>query len=97
MFGVTKSHEGRRHRALRREFLCWPRENEKRFAAWFFLNVDISPAHRRANSGSQSFRNCFFRGETRSQVARGKFHPHGIRDFALGKSPSESLFAKTLH
>src|SRR6184192_1050562 len=97
MFGVTKGDKGRRHRTLPRQFLRRPRENEKRFAAWFFLNVDIAPAHRLANPGAECFRNCLFRSETRSQMARWKFHRHGIRDFAIGKYTMEEFFAKTLN
>src|SRR5207247_9458821 len=91
------SHHLQSNRTVHCAFMRHPRKIETRFAAWLLLHVDIAPAHRLAYPGAECFRNCFFRGETRSQVARGKFHRHGIRDFAIGKYTMEEFFAKTLN
>jgi len=55
MLGMAESDEGGSYAALCGKLLRWPRENEKRLATWFFLNVDIAPAHRLANPGAECF------------------------------------------
>lgn len=76
MLGVAEGDESRSDAAVCREFLRRSRKDEKRLAARFFLNVDVAPAHGLANSGAECFGNRFFRGKTRGEMARWKFHRH---------------------
>src|SRR6266478_5607579 len=96
MFGVAKGDESRSDAALCREFLRWSREDQKRFAAWFFFDVDVAPAHCLPNAGAECFRHRFLRRKTGSQMARWKFHRHGISNFALSKYTMKEFFAETL-
>src|SRR4030095_7064723 len=85
MFGMAESNESRRDTTLCCELLRRPGKDEKRFAAGFFADVDVAPAHGFADSGAECFRNSFLRCETRSQMACREFHRHRIFDFTIGK------------
>src|SRR5262249_14511830 len=71
-------------------------ENQKWFAAFFFVYIDVAPAHGFSNSSTECFRYCFFRGKTRREMARRKFHRLAIGNFALGENPLHEPFTKTI-
>jgi len=96
MFSVAQRNKGRSDTALRREFLCRTRKDEKWLAACFFSNVDIAPAHCFADAGAECFGDGFLRGKTRGQMARGKFHRHRILDFSLSKNAIKKSIAKPI-
>src|SRR2546430_1263365 len=50
MFGVAERDQRGSDAAFGGELLCRSRENEKRFAAFLFSDVDVAPAHRFSNS-----------------------------------------------
>ena len=96
MLSVTKCDKRRSNAALCGKLLRWPRKNEKWFAAWFFANVEIAPAHGFADSGAEGFRNSFFRREARRQMARREFHRHRIFDFTVGENTVEKSISETI-
>jgi hypothetical protein len=96
MFGMAESDERRSYASLCRKCFRGPRENEKRFAALFFSDVDVAPTHCLANACAERFCNRFLSRKTRSKMARGEFHRHGIfnltiRKNAVQKTVSESV------
>src|SRR5438105_2261391 len=97
MFSVAQRNEGRSDTALRRKFLRRTREDEKWLAAWFFSNVDVAPAHGLANAGTECLGDSFFRGKTRGEMARGKFHRHRIFNLTIGKDAAQKPIAEAIH
>src|SRR6202162_4296468 len=85
MLGVAEGDERGNYATLVREFLRGSGKDQKRFAVWFFSNVDVAPTHCFADAGPESFRNRFFRRKPRGQMTRGKFHRHGIFNFAVSE------------
>ena len=55
MFSMTEGHESGSHTARDREFLRRAGKDEKRFAARFFADVDVAPAHGLSNAGAECF------------------------------------------
>lgn len=96
MIGVAERDECGGYAAFCGQFLGWSGEDEKRFAARFFLDVDVAPAHRFANAGAERFGDGFFSCKPRSQMASGKFHRHRILNFAIGENAMKKAFAKTI-
>src|SRR4029077_4837654 len=95
-FSVAESDESRSDAPFCGKSFRRPRKNQERFAALFFANIDVAPAHRFADSGAERFRHCFFARETRGQMAFREFHRHRIFNFticedSMQKSVSESL------
>jgi hypothetical protein len=97
MFGVAESDESRSYAAFRSKCLRRPRKDEKRFAAFFFSNVDVAPAHGLADPGAERFCHRFFSSETSSQMARRKFHRHRIFNFTLGKNAMQKTISKSVN
>ena len=96
MFGVTESDQGRSDAALYGKLLRGSRKNQKRFATLFFPNVDIAPAHRLANPGTERFCHRFLACETRSQMTRREFHRHRIFDLAIGKNAVQKAISESI-
>ena len=96
MLGMAKRHERSRDSPLCYEFASSSRENEKRFAAGLFLDVDVAPTHRLADTGAECLRDSFFGRKTRSKMARWKFHRHRIFNLAVGKNAVEKTIAKSI-
>src|SRR5438552_10489841 len=94
MLGVAEGDQRGNHAALGRELLRWTGKDQKRFAVWFLANVDVAPTHRFADAGAESFGNRFLRRKTRGQMTRGKFHRHGIFNFAFGEDAMKKAIAE---
>src|SRR6266480_2566196 len=97
MFSMAESHESRSHTARYREFMRWTRKDEKRFAARFFADVDVTPAHCLSDAGAECLRDCFFRCEARSQMSRREFHRHGICDLAVRENTMKKSITKPIN
>jgi hypothetical protein len=70
-------------------------EHDERLAAWFFVHIDIAPAHCFTDAGPESFRYSLFRGKTRRKMARRIFHRLAVGDLACGKNAMEKTLTKT--
>src|SRR5579884_3938355 len=96
VLGVAQSNKRSGNTTLRGKLFRWPGKNNKWFAARFFLNVDVAPAHRFADARAERLGNRLFRRKARSEMARRKFHGHRVCDLAFGKDALEKTIAKTL-
>src|SRR4030081_2540029 len=96
LLAVAQGNERVCDAALFGEFFGAPGEDEKRFATWFLVHVDVAPPHRFADTGAECFRNGFLGGEPRGQMSRGKFHRHRVFDFATGKDAMEKFLAEAV-
>ncbi len=59
------------------------------------MDIDVAPAHRFADAGAERLRDRLFRGEARSEMARGKFHRLAISDLALREDAVEEALTET--
>src|SRR5579884_487023 len=96
VLGVAQSNKRSGNTTLRGKLFRWPGKNNKWFAARFFLNVDVAPAHRFADARAERLGNRLFRRKARSEMARRKFHGHRVCDLAFGKDALEKAIAETL-
>ena len=71
-------------------------QNQKRFAAFFLMHIDVTPAHGFSNASTECFRHRFFCREPRREMARRKFHRLAIDNFALGENPVHKTFTKAI-
>src|SRR6185312_1380285 len=94
MVGVTESDQRVAHAARFCQIFGRSRENEKRFATWLLLNVDISPAHGFADTGAKGLRNRLFGRKSRCQMSSRKFHRHGVGDFPFGEDAAKETVAE---
>src|SRR5262245_50451528 len=97
MFRMAKSDQGRSYALRGSKCFGRSRKNQKRFATLFFLNVDVAPAHRFADSGTERLCHRLFSGETRSQMTRREFHRHRIFDFTIGENSMEETISKPVN
>src|SRR5437763_14305305 len=96
MLGMTQTDPGGFHRALFSEGLGSFMKDQERLAAFFFVHVDIAPAHCFADASAECFRDRFFRREPGREMARWKFHREAISKLALGETPLHETLAKTI-
>src|SRR5437764_7284077 len=96
MLGMTQTDPGGFHRALFSEGLGSFVKDQERLAAYFFVHVDIAPAHCFADASAECFRYRFLGREPGRKMARGKFHRHAVGDFALGKNAFHKTFAEPI-
>jgi hypothetical protein len=94
---MTECDKGRRDATLCSKLLRWPRKNQIWLTARLFANIDIPPTHRFANACAERFRHSLFRRETRSQMARWKFHRHRILNFAIGKNAMQKAISEPIN
>src|SRR5262245_48101695 len=97
MLGMAKRDERSGDAASRSEFFGRPGENKEWFTARLFLDVDVTPSHRFADSGAECFRNSLFRRETRSQVTGREFHRHRVFNLAIGKNAMKKTVAESVN
>src|ERR1051325_6077252 len=71
ILGMTECDQGRSDAARCRQFLSRPGKDEKRFAAIFFADVDVAPAHRLTDPGAERFGHRFFAGKEAVSKAFG--------------------------
>jgi hypothetical protein len=96
MIGVAERDERGSHAAFCCQFLRGAGKHKEWFSTWFFADVDVAPAHRFANAGTECFGDGFFPSETRGQMARRKFHRHRILNFAIGENAMKKAFAEAV-
>src|SRR4030095_12884556 len=81
--GVTENDQRRSYAPFCCKSFGRSRKNQKGFAALFFANIDVAPAHRFAYPGAERFCHCLFARETCSQMALREFHRHRIFNLTI--------------
>src|SRR5215469_5836778 len=96
MLSVTECDQRRGDAPLCSKLQRWTAQNQKWFAARFFLDVDVAPTHRLADASPECLRNSLFCRETRSQMTSRELHRHGVFNLAVCKNASEKTIAKSI-
>jgi hypothetical protein len=97
MLSMTECDQGRSYAALLSKIFGWSGEDKEWFAALFFPDVDIPPAHCFADTGAERFCHRFLSGEARSQMPLWEFHRHRVFDFAIRENAMQKTISESIN